>query len=100
MLPAAVLPLLEGMVGCVALPVPVRVAYIELVLCHRKHQQSTVAAAGLMHLLNLYAHACQPHADSHGAIVASVTSSTHERKSKTNLVNKHGRLLLKHNAFT
>lgn len=39
-------------------------------------------------------------ADSHGAIFASVTSSTHERKSKTNIVNKHGRLLLKHNAFT
>jgi len=32
--------------------------------------------------------------------VASVTSSTHERKSKTNIVTKHGRLLLKHNAFT
>lgn len=39
-------------------------------------------------------------ADSHGGIVASVTSSTHERKSKTNIVTKHGRLLLKHNAFT
>ncbi|PSC73428.1 DNA-directed RNA polymerase III subunit RPC2 [Micractinium conductrix] len=38
--------------------------------------------------------------DSHGQIVASVTSSTHERKSKTNIVTKHGRLLLKHNAFT
>ncbi|KAL4423845.1 hypothetical protein ABPG75_001146 [Micractinium tetrahymenae] len=38
--------------------------------------------------------------DSHGGIVASVTSSTHERKSKTNIVTKHGRLLLKHNAFT
>lgn len=32
--------------------------------------------------------------------MASVTSSTHERKSKTNIVTKHGRLLLKHNAFT
>ena len=41
-----------------------------------------------------------PRADSHGGIVASVTSSTHERKSKTNIVTKHGRLLLKHNAFT
>ncbi|KAL6782341.1 RPC2 [Auxenochlorella protothecoides x Auxenochlorella symbiontica] len=38
--------------------------------------------------------------DSHGGIVASVTSSTHERKSKTNIVTKHGRLLLRHNAFT
>jgi hypothetical protein len=37
-LPAAALPLLEGMVGRVALPVPVRDVYIELVLCHRKHQ--------------------------------------------------------------
>lgn len=39
-------------------------------------------------------------ADSHGAVVASVTSSTHERKSKTNIVSKHNRLMLKHNAFT
>ena len=43
---------------------------------------------------------CPCAADSHGGIVASVTSSTHERKSKTNIVTKHGRLLLKHNAFT
>ncbi len=41
-----------------------------------------------------------PQTDSHGGIVASVTSSTHERKSKTNIVTKHGRLLLRHNAFT
>ena len=33
-------------------------------------------------------------------LCASVTSSTHERKSKTNIVTKHGKLLLKHNAFT
>eukprot|EP00887_Chlorella_sp_A99_P006810 scaffold2.g6810.t1 len=38
--------------------------------------------------------------DSHGAIVASVTSSTHERKSKTNIVTKQAKLLLRHNAFT
>ena len=41
-----------------------------------------------------------PGADSHGSVVASVTSSTHERKSKTNIVIKHNRMLLKHNAFT
>ena len=38
--------------------------------------------------------------DSHGQIVASVTSSTHERKSKTNVVMKQGKMLLRHNAFT
>jgi len=38
--------------------------------------------------------------DSHGQVVASVTSSTHERKSKTNIVTKQGRLHLRHNAFT
>ena len=38
--------------------------------------------------------------DSHGMVVASVTSSTHERKSKTNIVIKQGRLHLRHNAFT
>lgn len=32
--------------------------------------------------------------------MASVTSSTHERKSKTNIVTKQQRLLLRHNAFT
>jgi len=37
--------------------------------------------------------------DAHGQITASVTSSTHERKSKTNVITKHGRLMLKHNAF-
>jgi len=37
--------------------------------------------------------------DSHGEICASVTSSTHERKSKTNIVTSKGRLYLKHNAF-
>ena len=39
-------------------------------------------------------------ADSHSQIIASVTSSTHERKSKTNIVMKHGKILLRHNAFT
>lgn len=38
--------------------------------------------------------------DSHGAVMATVTSSTHERKSKTNIVQKQGKLLLKHNAFS
>lgn len=33
-------------------------------------------------------------------MVASVTSSTHERKSKTNIVTKQNRLLLRHNAFS
>ncbi|CAG9463203.1 unnamed protein product [Pedinophyceae sp. YPF-701] len=37
--------------------------------------------------------------DPGGLPVASVTSSTHERKSKTNLVMKGGRISLKHNAF-
>jgi hypothetical protein len=32
-------------------------------------------------------------------IMASVTSSTHERKSKTNLVMSKGKMYLKHNAF-
>ncbi|GBF89068.1 DNA-directed RNA polymerase subunit 2 [Raphidocelis subcapitata] len=38
--------------------------------------------------------------DSNGEVMASVTSSTHERKSKTNVVHKGGRVYLKHNAFT
>jgi DNA-directed RNA polymerase III subunit RPC2 len=38
--------------------------------------------------------------DSQGQITASVTSSTHERKSKTNLVLKAGVIKLRHNAFT
>ncbi|KAL4539453.1 hypothetical protein Ndes2437B_g02173 [Nannochloris sp. 'desiccata'] len=38
--------------------------------------------------------------DSHGQVVASVTSSTHERKSKTNVVIKQGKLHLRHNAFS
>ena len=38
--------------------------------------------------------------DSAGQVSASVTSSTHEKKSKTNITVKHGRFFLKHNAFT
>ena len=38
--------------------------------------------------------------DGKGGVLASVTSSTHERKSKTGVVCKHGRYFLKHNAFT
>ena len=38
--------------------------------------------------------------DTHGQVLASVTSSTHERKSKTNIVIKQGRLHLRHNAFS
>jgi DNA-directed RNA polymerase III subunit RPC2 len=37
--------------------------------------------------------------DSKGAIQASVTSSTHERKSKTNIVTKAGRIYLQHNSL-
>ena len=37
--------------------------------------------------------------DSHNDIIASVTSSTHERKSKTTIVMSKSKLLLKHNAF-
>lgn len=37
--------------------------------------------------------------DSHGEVIASVTSSTHERKSKTNIVFSKGKIYLKHNAF-
>ncbi|GBG88963.1 hypothetical protein CBR_g48573, partial [Chara braunii] len=38
--------------------------------------------------------------DSHDNVQASVTSSTTERKSKTNFVVKHGRICLRHNVFT
>ena len=37
--------------------------------------------------------------DSHNEVMASVTSSTHERKSKTNIVFSKGKIYLKHNAF-
>lgn len=37
--------------------------------------------------------------DTAGNIVAAVTSSTHERKSKTTIMHKQGRMYLKHNAF-
>jgi DNA-directed RNA polymerase III subunit RPC2 len=33
-------------------------------------------------------------------VQASVTSSTHERKSKTNIIYKHGKIFLKHNMFS
>ena len=38
--------------------------------------------------------------DRKGNIGCSVTSSTHERKSQTNLIVKSGRFYLKHNSFT
>eukprot|EP00698_Gefionella_okellyi_P020200 TRINITY_DN6313_c0_g1_i1.p1 TRINITY_DN6313_c0_g1~~TRINITY_DN6313_c0_g1_i1.p1 ORF type:complete len:1145 (-),score=272.81 TRINITY_DN6313_c0_g1_i1:1949-5320(-) len=38
--------------------------------------------------------------DSKHNICASVTSSTHERKSKTDVIVKHGELYLKHNSFS
>jgi DNA-directed RNA polymerase III subunit RPC2 len=38
--------------------------------------------------------------DNKGEVGASVTSSTHERKSRTNIVVKHGKLYLRHNTFT
>ncbi|GAX73919.1 hypothetical protein CEUSTIGMA_g1369.t1 [Chlamydomonas eustigma] len=37
--------------------------------------------------------------DSHGEVCASVTSSTHERKSKTNIAMSKSKLYLRHNAF-
>ena len=37
--------------------------------------------------------------DKNGAITASVTSSTHERKTKTNMVINKGRICLRHNTF-
>ena len=37
--------------------------------------------------------------DSHGQIISSVTSSTHERKSKTTVVMKQGKFYVRHNAF-
>lgn len=37
--------------------------------------------------------------DQHGEVTASVTSSTHERKSKTNIAARNGKIYLKHNAF-
>jgi len=38
--------------------------------------------------------------DSNKNVIASVTSSTHERKSRTNVVMVHGRVRLKHNSLT
>lgn len=38
--------------------------------------------------------------DNKGKVMASVTSSTHERKSKTNLVANGGAILLRHNTMT
>eukprot|EP00899_Mesostigma_viride_P029397 jgi/Mesvir1/9642/Mv12138-RA.1 len=38
-------------------------------------------------------------ADGSGGVSAAVTSSTHERKSKTNIISKHGKLYLRHNTF-
>mmetsp|Transcript_10383 Transcript_10383/g.31241 ORF Transcript_10383/g.31241 Transcript_10383/m.31241 type:complete len:1166 (-) Transcript_10383:34-3531(-) len=37
--------------------------------------------------------------DSHGEVCASVTSSTHERKSKTNIAMSKAKVFLRHNAF-
>jgi DNA-directed RNA polymerase III subunit RPC2 len=34
------------------------------------------------------------------SVAASVTSSTHERKSKTNIIVKHERIFLRHNTFS
>ena len=38
--------------------------------------------------------------DGNKNVTASVTSSTHERKSRTNVVMTHGRIRLKHNSLT
>ncbi|KDD72898.1 beta subunit of RNA polymerase, partial [Helicosporidium sp. ATCC 50920] len=37
--------------------------------------------------------------DAASGLIASVTSSTHERKSKTHVLSKQGRVLVRHNAF-
>ncbi|GAQ79190.1 DNA-directed RNA polymerase III subunit 2 [Klebsormidium nitens] len=37
--------------------------------------------------------------DNNGNVMASVTSSTHERKSKTNIIVKNTRIFLRHNTF-
>lgn len=37
--------------------------------------------------------------DSKGAVCASVTSSTHERKSKTHITSRAGKLYLRHNRY-
>ncbi|KAJ4461587.1 putative DNA-directed RNA polymerase III subunit RPC2 [Paratrimastix pyriformis] len=38
--------------------------------------------------------------DPKGGIGASVTSSTHERKTRTNLITKHGKIYLRHNTLS
>ncbi|XP_064484675.1 DNA-directed RNA polymerase III subunit RPC2-like [Ornithodoros turicata] len=38
--------------------------------------------------------------DRKGGVMCQVTSSTHEKKSRTNVSTKHGRYYLKHNCFT
>jgi DNA-directed RNA polymerase III subunit RPC2 len=38
--------------------------------------------------------------DKTGNVQSSVTSSTHERKSKTNIIAKNGKIFLKHNSFS
>ncbi len=38
--------------------------------------------------------------DRKGVVECSVTSSTHERKSRTNLISKSGKFYLKHNSFS
>lgn len=38
--------------------------------------------------------------DSKGIVTCSVTSSTHERKSKTNIITKHAKFYLKHNSVS
>ena len=37
---------------------------------------------------------------SKGNVTCSVTSSTHERKSKTNIITKHAKFYLKHNSVS
>lgn len=38
--------------------------------------------------------------DRKGLVTCSVTSSTHEKKTKTNLLTKHNKVYMRHNAFT
>ena len=38
-------------------------------------------------------------AEANGSIIASVTSSTHDRKEKTSMIVKNGKIYLKHNQF-
>eukprot|EP00897_Mesotaenium_endlicherianum_P004680 jgi/Mesen1/423/ME000100S10653 len=61
--------------------------------------EKALSEMGASHLLALNLEAGGGRGEGH-IVGASVTSSTTERKSKTNIVVKHGRFLLRHNTFT